>query len=309
MTSRTTLIIGVSACVYVVVVGLLVRLLNDSAAPHDDLHNPPVVIVKPTSPSVAATSYETTARSVIAYSFKDDTALIAKDADVQLPLASLTKLATALVARTYAEETITIGQASIRDGDVAPLPPGYTFSKKDLIDYSLVASSNSASDALARSVGRAQGARTPEDELAVFQAVARSYLSGLQIPTLIVEDPTGLDLSTSTAGGYASSRDIARLAEHILTTDPMLLAKTDKPSITISSKEGLTFTSSNTDILLPKVPGLIAGKTGFTDIAGGNLLVVYDRSIGDPVAVVVLGSTKEGRFEEVLKIIREVGGR
>jgi D-alanyl-D-alanine carboxypeptidase len=47
------------------------------------------------------------------------------------------------------------------------------------------------------------------------------------------------------------------------------------------------------------IPGLIGGKTGYTDLAGGNLAIVFDADIGHPVIVVALHSTKEGRFEDV----------
>jgi D-alanyl-D-alanine carboxypeptidase len=45
-------------------------------------------------------------------------------------------------------------------------------------------------------------------------------------------------------------------------------------------------------------------KTGYTDLAGGNLAVVFDAGIGHPVAVVVLGSTKEERFTDVQRLVR-----
>ena len=47
------------------------------------------------------------------------------------------------------------------------------------------------------------------------------------------------------------------------------------------------------------MPGLLRSKTGFTDLAGGNLAVIFDAGMNHPVAIVVLGSTQSGRFTDV----------
>ena len=45
------------------------------------------------------------------------------------------------------------------------------------------------------------------------------------------------------------------------------------------------------------------GKTGLTDLAGGNLAVVFDVGLAHPVVAVVLGSTEYGRFEDMQKLV------
>jgi D-alanyl-D-alanine carboxypeptidase len=54
-----------------------------------------------------------------------------------------------------------------------------------------------------------------------------------------------------------------------------------------------------TNQAIESLPGAEASKTGYTDMAGGNLGVVVDISLGHPVVIVVLGSTKEGRFRDM----------
>jgi len=51
------------------------------------------------------------------------------------------------------------------------------------------------------------------------------------------------------------------------------------------------------------IPGILLSKTGYTDLAGGNLVVVFDAGINHRVAVVVLGSTQTARFTDVEKLI------
>ena len=47
----------------------------------------------------------------------------------------------------------------------------------------------------------------------------------------------------------------------------------------------------------------VLGKTGFTDLAGGNLAIVFEAGPLYPIAVVVLGSTAEDRFTDVEKLV------
>ena len=48
---------------------------------------------------------------------------------------------------------------------------------------------------------------------------------------------------------------------------------------------------------------LLLSKTGYTDLAGGNLALVFDAGIRHPVAVVVLGSSKEARFTDGIALV------
>ena len=55
----------------------------------------------------------------------------------------------------------------------------------------------------------------------------------------------------------------------------------------------------NTDEALSYVPGVIVSKTGYTDLAGGNLAIIDDVGLMHPVALVVLGSSYDGRFTDM----------
>jgi len=54
---------------------------------------------------------------------------------------------------------------------------------------------------------------------------------------------------------------------------------------------------------LGAIPGIIMGKTGYTDLAGGNLAVVFDAGVGHPVVAVVMGSTQDGRFSDMKQLV------
>ena len=51
------------------------------------------------------------------------------------------------------------------------------------------------------------------------------------------------------------------------------------------------------------VPGLLASKTGYTDLANGNLVIAFNVGPMHPVIVAVLGSSQEGRFTDVEKLV------
>src|SRR5581483_3239330 len=102
------------------------------------------------------------------------------------------------------------------------------------------------------------------------------------------ENGTGLDIDSEQAGAYGTARDIATLAGKLLEKAPDIAGATIEPSISIRSEEGVLHNEQNTNQDVVHVPGILLSKTGYTDLAGGNLVVVYDAGIGHPIAVVVL---------------------
>ena len=63
------------------------------------------------------------------------------------------------------------------------------------------------------------------------------------------------------------------------------------------------YPAQNTNYFVDQVPNIIASKTGFTDLAGGNLVIAYDAGLNRPIIISVLGSSEEGRFKDALKLL------
>jgi D-alanyl-D-alanine carboxypeptidase len=112
---------------------------------------------------------------------------------------------------------------------------------------------------------------------------------------------TGLD-EEYTSGGYGSARDMAMLMKYIIENNLNLVEITKYTGDTLSSMSH-THTIKNTNIDIPKTPGMLASKTGYTTLAGGNLVIAFDPSMGRPMVAVVLGSTETGRFSDMQKLI------
>jgi len=102
---------------------------------------------------------------------------------------------------------------------------------------------------------------------------------------------TGLDVSNYISGGYGSASDVAKLVAYALKTSPDLFEAT------------LNNSPLNTNPYATTTTLLIASKTGLTDLAGGNLAIVFDAGFNHPVISVVLGSSEKGRFIDTQKLI------
>jgi D-alanyl-D-alanine carboxypeptidase (penicillin-binding protein 5/6) len=114
---------------------------------------------------------------------------------------------------------------------------------------------------------------------------------------------TGLDQNEEQGGAYGSAKDQAILFAYILKTHPSLMEATRQAEIIVTSQDLVSHIARNTDSLVSYIPGMLASKTGFTDLAGGNLVVAFDPEIGRPIIISVLGSTETGRFEDMEKLV------
>jgi len=58
-----------------------------------------------------------------------------------------------------------------------------------------------------------------------------------------------------------------------------------------------------TNKVLNDIPWVLGSKTGFTDQAGGNLVVAFNVGLYRPVVAAVLGSTIDGRFNDIIQLV------
>ena len=252
------------------------------------------------APPVSVDAYENMhleGESVIVYDLATREVLYQKNSRSQLPLASLTKLITAYVgATTLSPDTaVTISDSALAEEGESGLSRGEVFSFTDAMKLALVASSNDAAEAVAETAAAKQSTSR--------KSLMASAIQAIGLPQTYAVNGTGLDISTTVSGGYGSAYDVAQLAGALLQVAPDLAEATTHGSVTVASEEGVVHRLSNTNQDVTHIPNLLLSKTGFTDLAGGNLAIVYDAGIGHPVAVVVLGSSREGRFADVATLL------
>ncbi len=262
----------------------------------------PVAIVEapaalPVVASDAFTQVALEGKAAIVYDLATGETLYEKNSRSQLPLASLTKLLTVYAASEALSDAsiVTITDTALLSEGESGFMAGEEFAFSELAKLALVSSSNDATAAIAETAALARATSG--------KSMLASAASALGLAQTYALNGTGLDESTSVSGGYGSAKDIAVLSGELLTTAPEIARATVASSYSVRSEAGILHTLPNTNPGIYRVPGALLSKTGFTDLAGGNLVVVYDAGIGHPIAVVVLGSSREGRFADVNALI------
>ncbi len=165
---------------------------------------------------------------------------------------------------------------------------------KDILDFSLVTSSNGASSAVAESLKSLHG----RDFVIEMNKTAERI--GLTDSYFI--NPTGLDVGGSFGGSYGTAFDIAKMFAYSLKNHPELLEATRHRDIRRSTVSGAWYNGQNTNQSVVDIPGILASKTGFTDVAGGNLAIAFDAGLNQPYIAVVLGGSRETRFTDIKKL-------
>lgn len=246
------------------------------------------------------------AKSAIVIDMQSGDTLYEKNADAQLPLASLTKVALALVVAEALplDSVITIPYYAGGSQSDSHLLKGERWRVADVIDFTLVESSNDGSGILAEAANERleelYGTSDAEGPHGATIARMNDLARTLGLSQTYFLNVSGLDLSETQAGAYGSARDTAKLFAYAASAQSGAFARTAKNDVLLTTAGGETRTSaSNTNRAQGAIPGLIIGKTGFTDLAGGNLAVVFDVGLSHPVVAVVLGSSEDGRFADI----------
>lgn len=231
-----------------------------------------------------------TARSYIVRNLTKDTNVAEYDALRLMPVASLTKLATAEVSKryipAYAEIEIT-PQIIATFGNTASFRRGEKMSAADLLYPLLMVSSNDAAEALARRFGRADFVRAM-NEFAQSIGAYRTYFA----------DPSGLSpVNVSTA------TDIALIMSWILEHDPSLINITSIKSKTLKTRSA-THTWVNPAHFL-SWSYYLGGKNGYIDESGRTSASLFRLGYDKDVYVIVLLDSKN-RDLDVLRLINRL---
>jgi D-alanyl-D-alanine carboxypeptidase len=243
------------------------------------------------------------AEAAVVYDVLTDNVLYEKNADAVLPLASITKLMTALVAYELLESQERVLVPTANAGHTTSPDKTEHLLAGQLSRLALIASSNEAAYALAASAGSRLGT---EDAVEQFIVAMNIRAAELNLSSFLFKNTTGLDITSNEAGAMGSARDVAKLVAYLMVNHPQLLASTDADRVRVHSETGTIYEAENTNTQIKQIPNLLASKTGYTDLAGGNLVVAFDAGFNRPVIVAVLGSTRNARFTDVLTLIEAV---
>ena len=230
------------------------------------------------------------ARAVLVANAATGEVLYEKNADRRLPMASITKLMTAIVTLEHSRpnQVVTVRPVAASVGEASVyLRAGERLRVRDLLAAVLVQSANDAAFALAAHVGGGDVGR--------FVALMNRKAKVLGLENTHFVRPDGLDVP----GHYSSARDIVTLAS-VAMREPEVrrLVRIRKARIA----GGRTLSSWND--LLGAFPGLFGIKTGHTAKAGWCQVAAARRD-GVPVYAVILGSpTRSQRNADLAELLR-----
>lgn len=207
------------------------------------------------------------------------------------PLASLTKLATALavIDELPLEEPVSISKRAVAtEGDFGNLVVDEKVAVRDLLAAMLIASSNDAAVAL-------------EEYLVSSRHKSLTQLMNTKVQTLGLRNSRFSSVNgLADRENFSTAEDLGKLFSAAL-DHPLLFQFLSTPETDIRSSDGrFRHHLVNSNKLLGHLEGVIAGKTGLTTEAGGSLVVLAEnpQAPNDPLIAVVLGSTdEETRFQ------------
>lgn len=219
--------------------------------------------------------------------------LYEKNAYTPVPMASTTKIMTALIALRAGklDQMITVGRDAVEQdgiGSSAGLYLGEQVSLKDLLYGLLLPSGDDAAVAIADGLAGSQDA---------FVAIMNAEARRLHLFQTHFYDPTGLDtdqnLNPIPAGQhYTTPYDLVRLARYAMSIPlfaQIVGTKTYTPPA--NTTRGVTLPWKNTNTLLTSFQGAAGIKTGWTGAARGCLVFEAKRQ-GHTLIGVVLRSTE-----------------
>lgn len=244
--------------------------------------SPFVTVLRTPPPSLRAP--EIGAAAAVLADLRSGQVLFVDNADQRRPVASLTKIMTALVVleRTDMKDVVTVSDESAASGVFAGLSKlglraGEQISVRELSYALLLQSANDAADALAEHVSGTV-------EAFVSQMNARAVRLGLADTRFF--SPGGLD-----DRGYSTARELVTLTQAAY-RHPGFDRIVGTRFHEIPSTTGEPRLVQNRNVLLWLYPGAIGVKTGFTSAAGFCVVAVAERD-GRVLVAVVLGASGE----------------
>jgi D-alanyl-D-alanine carboxypeptidase (penicillin-binding protein 5/6) len=219
------------------------------------------------------------ARAYVVADGRSGELLLAKDARARVPIASITKLMTVLLAleRAQPDDVVTVAPYRAGAGEsLIRLRAGERLTVHELIEASLIQSANDAAWALAAHIGRGDVTRFVE------LMNRRAQQLGLRDTHFV--RPDGLDI----AGHVSSARDVTELAR-IAMRKRVVRELVDEKTATIGGGRRLHTWND----LLYSFPGVVGVKTGHTRGAGWSQVAAV-RGPGVTVYATLLGGPSRG---------------
>lgn len=238
------------------------------------------------SGAYVASSIDSESQSVLVQDLSNGKTVFRFTSDKRWPLASLTKLMTALVAFELMppnKKIILTKEAILTEGASGNFSEGEEFTLSDLIKAMLLVSSNDASRAIALDYGEERFVKIMNDKAKDLGMLNTEFI-----------DPAGLSLKNQ-----GTAEDLEKLVDFIWKNEPAIFAITRTAVGEIADvKTGERRELRNINLFSGQTQ-FLGGKTGTMPSVGGNLISIFD--ISGAKAIIVLGAVD--KFAGTEKII------
>ena len=223
------------------------------------------------------------------------TVLYEKNADQQMPIASITKVMTLLLTfeaihdgRLTLDTLVPVSEHAYHmGGSQIWLEPGEQFTLDEMIKAICVSSANDAAVAVAELVGGSEQG---------FVQMMNDRAAELGMTNTTFHNACGLD----TEGHLSTARDVAIMSRQILTTCPEVLHYT---GIWTDTLRGGATQLVNTNKMLRRYNGITGLKTGTTSGAGVCISASATRDGLNLIAVVLGAPSSKDRFEAAASLL------
>ena len=247
----------------------------------------------PTKRNQATLGIDVDARAAVVMDVASGQTLYEKDSHVAYPIASLSKIITAMVfldGNPNLDDEITFLAEDHGSAGKTVIQTGERFKKREVLQALLIGSVNEAANALARTSGGREA----------FVAAMNRKARAVGMEHAVFFDPSGLD-----ARNKASARDIA-LALRAALSYPDLRKTTEQPNVNLIGRAtNKKYSIKTTNLLLSSDLNrqpyhIVAAKTGTLPEAGYCMAqATSDASGHEIIAVVLGGGTHYTRFQDV----------
>jgi len=233
-------------------------------------------------------------KSAILVNYDNGEVLYTKNADVPRPIASITKLVTAMVVLDRGVDlsrTETITREDARRSSRSRLKVGYELTLLDLLYAAMLNSDNRAARALARAT-----CGSTED----FVREMNFKMKKLGLKNTVFYEPTGLD-----ARNVSTAHEVAKILHYAYDYELIRKITSEKNRLCqVVNRRNTHLRMANTNLIVHSRYKVLTGKTGYIRASDYCLTTLVENAEGQRLTCVVLGVPGDRlRFREARRLV------
>jgi len=231
------------------------------------------------------------AKSAIVYDLTTDKTVYKRSPDARLPMASLTKIMTAIIAleNKKADDKYKVSQSDLVGEDSMGLSDGEILSLNDLIYGLMLPSGNDAAETLADNFPSGRGG---------FIQAMNDKVKSLGLTSTHFDNPSGLQ---GDGTQYATASDLLVITRYALSGFPEFVNAVATPKYSISqTPTHKAYDLFNETNLLTTYEGVKGVKTGYTPEAGLCLVTYLDYKGHKLIGIILNSQNRRGEMKDLL---------